>query len=165
MGPFTQTADSLVIDTPQFTVTVPGVWQREVEGLADNVVYCGLSELGAVYKQFIVSGHLFVPGSSAEQRREAFAELLRVRHAAEEKATGGQATLVEVPFEDQDGLMTGGYVCLHPGGGRVAFSRTVCDREKAFNFYYELWGFTAPPDTVKLLREFEEILETAALKS
>lgn len=158
-----QTADSLIIDTPQFTVTIPGVWRQE-ERPAENTVYCGRSEDGPIHKQFIVAGYLLIPGQSDTERRVAFEYLLRTRRELEEEVTSGKAKVIELPIRESGELLTGGYFAIHPSAGRVVISGALSDTEKTFNFYYELWGFSAPPDVKKLLQDFEDIMETVQLK-
>ncbi|MDB6175157.1 MAG: hypothetical protein JWL59_4468 [Chthoniobacteraceae bacterium] len=164
MNSIRQTVDSLIIDTPQVRVTVPGVWLSEEKRPAENVVYRGHSDEGEIHKRFIVAGHLLTPGQTEVGRKEAFQDLLRMRRETEDEITAGKAKIIEEPLRESGELLGGGYIAIHLTAGRIVFSRAMCDHEKAFNFYYELWGFSAKPDVKKLMEDFETIMETAGLK-
>jgi len=164
MKSITQTDTQLIINTPQFEVTVPGVWLEQKQP-ADSTIYCGRLIEGDVSKQLIISGHLLVPGLPDEERRKAFEDMLSYRTETEKEVTKNAAQVYEEPVREHDGLLAGGYIAVHPSAARVVFSRLICDHEKAFNFYYEMWGFREKPDIKQLSVEFEAFMETAGLKS
>jgi hypothetical protein len=164
MKSINQTDTNLVINTPQFEITVPGVW-TEQERPADNTIYCGRLTEGEISKQLIISGHLLVPGIADDERRKAFEDMLDYRTTTEREVTKNGATVHEEPIREYEGLLAGGYIAVHPSAARIVFSRLICDHEKAFNFYYEMWGFREKPDIQKLSEEFEAFMETAGLKS
>jgi len=164
MKAINQTDTELIINTPQFEVTVPGVWKQQ-ERPAENTIYCGRLTDGDISKQLIISGHLLVPGLPDEERRKAFEDMLGYRTETEKEVTKNEATLYPEPVREQDGLLAGGYIAVHLSAARVVFSRLICDHEKAFNFYYEMWGFREKPDIKKLSAEFEAFMETVGLKS
>ena len=133
MTPIRQTVDSLIIDTPQFSVTVPGVWRPEEKRPAENVVYCGRSDDGQIHKQFIVAGHLLTPGQSDAERKEAFKDLLRTRRQTEEEVTDGKAKVIEDPLRESGELLAGAYRHLIAEHGHVAsMSRPANCYDNAF---------------------------------
>ncbi len=163
MKPITQTDDALVINTPQFGLTVPGVWLEESPS-SDHVIYSGLSSDDEIQKQIIVAGYLLAPGGVEKQRRLAFERLLAIRLAMEREVTQGDIRIVEDPIQEIGNLLLGSYSGVHSAARRIVFSCLLCDHEKAFNVYHAQWHASDFPDLQKVSDDFDEILSTAELK-
>jgi len=164
MKPYRQTPEGLVVETSQFSFTIPGEWRQEGERPSKNVVYWGRSKDATSEKQLIISGELFQPGLTDEQRRESFDFLVSLRREVEAELDGGAVKVIAIPTRSSDGLLVGGHVGIHSQRGRMSFSRTVADSEKAFTFYLEMWGFSSKPDVTTLLPELDKVFQSATLK-
>ena len=164
MKPFRQTPKGLVVETAQFSFTIPGDWRQEGERPSPNVVYWGRSKDAISQRQLIISGELFQPNLNDQQRREAFQFLLEMRREVEAELDGGAVKVVELPVQQSDGMLIGGHIGIHSRSGRMSFSKTVADHEKAFSFYLEMWGFSSKPDVSKLLPEIDAMMRSATLK-
>ena len=82
----------------------------------------------------------------------------------ERELAQGKSNIRPVDVVEENGLLIGGYLVIHPAGGRVAFSRLICDHEKAMNIHWEALQIKLMPDLKALQKEFETIAQTAKLK-
>jgi hypothetical protein len=160
-APIVQTAAGLQIDTPQFHLVVPGQW-KESSSPSPNTIYAGMSPSSD--RQIIVSAHLLKQGLTAQERLEAVKHLFDTRVATEREVSNGQANVRPTEIVEEQGLLVGSYIVMHPNAGRVVFSRLLCDHEKALNIHWEVLQLQAAPDLKALLQEFERITDSAKLK-
>ena len=115
-------------------------------------------------RQIIISAHLLKPNLPEPERRQAVNDLLKLQMDTERELAQGKSNIRPVDVVEENGLLIGGYLVIHPAGGRVAFSRLICDHEKAMNIYWEALQIKLMPDLKALQKEFETIAQTAKLK-
>jgi hypothetical protein len=164
-GDVKQTSEGVVIDTSQFSLQIPGVWEEEPWDELDSklkTLFVGTAD----NRQVIISGVTFASSLDDGAQIEIAQEIIDAARGVEQDGLNGRGVIIPeaAHVDEDDGRVWGGYTAVDGQSGRLVFHRLLCHPDKALNVYYAAWGFDGKPDAAAIADEFSAILETVRFK-